>query len=307
MVGLRRRKILGHTLTNISNVAVVKGFHGSGQEASDREAFFNEMEGRWPALRAWLLMGKLGSSIERHEVARFLAYQKLRTREERIRAEFHATALKYLSERPITAEAMQIFLVRQWGLKDPSSTEVQGACDFLESFRSLFEEESQNLKIDSISMPGLAEAYINIIDRYSWRVERMPSLSLFTSDSPVVYWRPRTPQDHFEGIGFENTREIWFPIDPQHLLVLTKISGKSGIWSVSKQRLQLINLEIAARSFESVIASPACGVELDSQFFRGNKPALRFNVGPRFEVATDGTERPIGEILHTWVPAYDDF
>lgn len=306
MVGLRRRQGTRHSLTNIGNVALVKGFHGSGQEASDREAFFNEMEGRWPSLRAWLLIGKLSSSTERREVARFLAYQRLRTREERTRAEFHETALKFLSERPITAEAMQIFLVEQWGLKDPSPAEVQGACDYLEIFRYSLEEEGQNLKIDSISMPGHADTYINIIDSYSWRVERMPSLSLFTSDSPVVYWRPRTPQDHIEGIGLDNAREIWFPIDPQHLLVLTKTSGKSGIWSVSKQRLQLINLEIAARSFEAVIASTACGAELDSLFFRANKPALRFNIGPRIGVAADGTEHPMGEILHTWVPAYDD-
>lgn len=305
-VGLRRREGTMHSLTNIKNVALEKGFHGSGQEASDREAFFNEMEDRWPSLRAWLLIGKLSSSAERREVARFLAYQRLRTREERSRSEFNETALKFLPERPITTKAMQTFLVEKWGLQDPSPAEVQGACDYLEIFRYSLEDEGQNLKIDSISMPGHADTFIKIMESHSWRIERMPSPSLFTSDSPVVYWRPRTSQDHIEGIGLHNARELWFPIDPQHLLVLTKTSGKSGIWSVSKKRLQLINLEIAARSFEAVIASTACGAELDSLFFRANKPALRFNIGPGVGVTADGTEHPMGEILHAWVPAYDD-
>lgn len=305
-VGLRRRRSIQSTLTNISNVALEKGFHGSGQEASDKEAFFNQLEKRWPTLRAWLLIGKHTAPTERHDVARFLAFQLLRTRERRTRDEFHQTALKHLTERPISAEAMKTFLVEQWGLQDPSLTEIKGACDYLEVFRHSLEEGGENLKIDSISIPGHAHAFIKIIESYYWRIEKMPSPTLFTSDSPVVYWRPRTAQDHIEGIGLDNAREVWFPLDPQHLLVLTKSSGKSGVWSVSKKRLQLINLEIAARSFEAVIASAACSTALNSLSLRANKPALRFNIGPGVEVAADGTEYPLGEILHTWVPAYDD-
>ena len=306
LVGLRRRQNIEHTLTNISNVALEKGFHGSGQEASDREAFFNEMENRWPTLKAWLLIGNHSAPTQRHDVARFLAFQRLRTREQRARTEFYETALKHLTERPITADAMKTFLVKQWGLQDPSPAEVQGACDYLEFFRYSLEEEGEKLKIDSISIPGHAEAFIKLIESYNWRIERMPSPTLFTSDSPVIYWRPRTPQDHIEGIGLDNAQEVWFPLDPQHLLVLTKSSGKSGIWSASKKRLELINLEIAARSFEAVIASVACSTALNSLSLRPNKPALRFNIGPGVGVAADGTEYPLEEILHTWVPAYDE-
>lgn len=306
MVVLRRRQHFEQTLTNISNVALEKGFHGSGQEASDREAFYGEMEDRWTSLRSWLINGKLTGSTERREVAKFLAFQKLRTREQRARDEFHATALKHLTERPIRIDAMRKFLVEQWGLQEPSPAEVQGATDYLEFFRYSLEVEGEELKIDSISIPGHVETFTNIIESYDWRIERMPSPTLFTSDTPVVYWRPRTPRDHIEGIGLSNALEVWFALDPQHLLVLTKNSGKRGIWSVSKNRLQLVNLEIAARSFEAVIATEPCSSALNSLSLTPNKPALRFNIAPGVGVSADGTEHPMGEILHTWVPAYDD-
>ena len=305
LIAFRRRDNSTHVLTSTLNVAVEKGFHGVGQEAIEREKFFGKLETQWPRLRQSLVDGKPLDSEARNTIARFLAYQRARNREERSRAEFHKSVTRFLGNRTLDNSSIREFLVEHWGTSNPTPGEIAGARTYAEIFRH--KDFSDDFSLDVVKMTDTMDIMSDLLKAFTWRVERMPKAELLTSDAPVVYWRKRSPKDKFEGIGPTGAEEIWFPLDPLHLLVLAKTPGKLGLWKMSTKRLTFVNREIASRCYEAIIGSPSSSGLIDSFTLSPKKPALRFNIAPGYERDSSGNDVLMsGEILHTWVPAYDD-
>jgi hypothetical protein len=53
-----------------------------------------------------------------------------------------------------------------------------------------------------------------------WRVETTDAPILWTSDRPVMPWRPPSTPDRFEGIGYGDADEVRMPLSPTPMLVL---------------------------------------------------------------------------------------
>jgi hypothetical protein len=56
--------------------------------------------------------------------------------------------------------------------------------------------------------------FVMKIDVVEWGSRR-----LLTSDHPIVYYK-RNPHP-LMGYGLENCDQVWFPVDPKHLIVLS--------------------------------------------------------------------------------------
>lgn len=301
----RRRGWDTHKVSGIGNVALETGFHGSGDEATARESFFSAMEGEWPDLRRSLIDSRAQISPSRTRVAQFIAYLKLRTREERARAQFHETATAAIDVRPVTTEAMADFLRRRWGVDDPSEAEARCARDLVNHYIYLSDRAPASPPLDPATISQFVDALTDRILGLDWRIEHSSSAPLLTSDTPVVLWRPRSDRDSFMGYGWDDAREIWLPLDPQHLLVLAPKSGKRGLWSVGNRRIHSVNGEIASRCFEFVIGHPCDSLYLDSLPLKQRRPALRFNIRKAYRADAAGEPQRTEEILHAWVPPHD--
>lgn len=293
-------------MTSTKNAGLEGGLYGKGQVAVDREQRFSALEGVWPELHDELLATGARTKEIRERVAGFLSMQRLRTREQRAQEDFLDRVAAVIDGPSANASAMRKFLTEHWGNSDPSSNEVQAACDFYNATTNMFGDGASYEKVMSFDDQAHRDAVeAALLDRH-WFVRHAAKPVLITSDVPVVLWSPRSERDHYRGLGLQTASEIWFPLDPQNLLVMSKDAGRRGTFEVPTRKLDLVSREIASRSFEEVYASPGQKEQLAGLRLAASKPAMRFNTGPMFETRPDGEEIYKGEILQTWIQSYDD-
>lgn len=306
LVAVRRRRGDSPFITGLKNAGLDNGLYGKGREASEREGAFSEAEGQWPELRAEIIATACRSLDTRQRVAEHITTQRLRTRQQRAQEDFIHTVAARHDSLFVEAPEMREFLVERWGIADPSPGEVQGACDFYNGAVNMnrrSKEFDTVMSLDVIRHTGEVEEAL--LQRH-WQVRRCSEPLLITSDTPVVLVRPRSERDHVCGIGIMDAQEVWFPVDPRHLLVMSRTSGSRGLADVPSRSIVRANQEIAARCFEAVFTDPGRQEGLVSLRMSESKPAMRFNTGPLYERSWDGQDLLKGEVVHTWVPPHDE-
>lgn len=303
-VAVRRRNSLKVYTPNVINVAVEAGVYGRGEVGQTREEMFGSLEKMWSNLREALTNqgGRVDAEI-RSQVSLFAAIQLIRTRERLAQAEFLSSFAAFSSRRPVAKDDIRAFLAERWLRFPPSDSEVEGAWTI--AYVALREGEPPS-KDDVIAMLlGIAikEIAPRLI-KFHWTVEHCRKPLLFTSDRPVMYWRPRSPRDSYEGIGLENAEEIRMPLTPNDLLVIRPIGVDGTIEHVQPRRFERVNTAIASQCHEFVVAAPSRVRELTTLPIAAHRPVLRFNIGPGTRRLPDGREEPMGDIVHMWVPTH---
>jgi hypothetical protein len=271
-----------------------------------REKMFGSLEETWPKLREALInLGGNVSSDIRSQVSLFVGIQLNRTREQIGQLEFISSFASYSTHRPVTKDDIRSFLADRWLKFSPSDSEVDGAWTFAAYVLSKGEPPSK----DDIMAMLLDIAITHLAPRlssYHWRVEHCRKPILFTSDRPVMTWRPRSPRDEYEGIGIENADEIRIPLTPQDLLVICPIGVDRGIERVQPRRFQRVNNAIASQCHEFIVGVPTRVRDLELVRFAAHRPVLRFNLGPGVRELPDGSQEPMGDIMHMWSPTRAD-
>jgi hypothetical protein len=301
-VAVRRRGSASAHVTSVDNVAVVNGLNGVGLDALHREDLYGALESRWRELRHELTCGRLRGS-DRQAVALFMAFQRHRTSEGRMRVDFALRAAASTGERPIKEPAMRRFLQEIWGVASPSKAEVQAACDYANY--TLAGPDNVWHEAEAHSLAGAVTRIAPRLEALSWRVEVCRKPMLLTSDAPVTCWRPRSDRDLYDGLGIANAQEVWFPLSPRHLLVLSPGNGDLDPFDVEPRRFQFVNAEIASRSYESVVGTVHRARRIEQLDLGDVRPAMRFNLAPGYQKVPGREDRYIGDILHMWVPAHD--
>jgi hypothetical protein len=305
-LAVRRRRSKAPFITGVNNIALENGLYGKGAEAVRRESSFSASEGQWPGLRAEIITTACRARELRERVAAHLTTQRLRTRQQLVQEGFLDSVAAYIETQYVSSATMLSFLKERWGVPSPTEQEIQGACDF---FNGAVNMNGGTANFDKPASMDNAEHTERIKEGLllrHWQVRRAHSPVLITSDAPVVLWSPRTENDHFRGLGLMDADEIWFPIDPRHLLVMSRTSGGRGFADVPARSLEKANVEIAARSFEAVFTSPAQEAQLMKLRMAHNMPAMRFNTAPLYEKAWDGSDLYKGEMIHTWIQPHDE-
>jgi hypothetical protein len=303
-VVVRRRNTLKVYTPNVINVAVEAGMYGRGALGQIREEMFGSLEQVWSNLREALTNqgGRVDVEI-RNQVSLFAALQLIRTRERLAQAEFLSSFAAFSARRPVAKDDIRTFLTERWLRFPPSDSEVEGAWTI--AYVALREGEPSG-KDEMIAM--LVDIAVNEIAprliKFHWTVERCRKPLLFTSDRPVMSWRPRSSRDKYEGIGLENAREIRMPLTPNYLLVIRPIGVDGGIEQVQPRRFERVNDAVASQCHEFVVAAPSRIGELRTLKIATHRPVLRFNMGPGTRVLPDGREESMGDIVHMWTPAH---
>lgn len=305
-VAVRRRSAMRPYRANVTNVAVEAGLYGNGTVGRSREEMFGLLEASWFELRdALTTLGGNISTEMRSRVSLFAGIQLNRTRERLAQVEFLSSFAAFSSRRPVAKEDIRAFLTERWLKFPPSDSEVDGAWTMAAFAQSKGDPPSK----DDIMAMLLNIAVSEIAPRlasYHWTVEYCRKPLLFTSDRPVMAWRPRSPRDNYEGVGIQNADEIRMPLTPHHLLVIRPTGIDGGIMRVQPRRFERINTAIGSSCYEFVVAAPNRIDKLELLTLAPHRPVLRFNVAPGIQELPDGRQEPMGDIMHMWLPTHDD-
>jgi Protein of unknown function (DUF4238) len=205
----------------------------------------------------------------------------------------------FTAERPPTRETIRSF-IRERHKHDPAQAEVEAAWN-IAAYLLMQDDPPTFDDIFSISLGIGVNQTAPLLQGLHWRVDRTNEPILWTSDRPVMAWRPPSPRDSFEGVGYANCDEIRFPLSPTAMLVMSRTASISPR-HVKPSIFHDYNDDIAAQCFEYVICHAGRAGRLGRIPMAPSRPAVQFNTGPGFRVDPDGSQSPMGDVLHTWSP-----
>jgi hypothetical protein len=303
-VAVRRRGSSGVFTPNIINISVEAGLYGRGPAGSARENMFGQIEHEWPGLREALSSdGGLIPSPTRQAVSVFAALQLVRTREHVAQTQFLTNLARFSSERPVQREDVRAYLEEHHLRFAPTDSEVEGAWTIASATLNHSAPPSAG-QVLSMSLDIAIRKLGPRLAQHRWSVEHCAKPILFTSDRPVMCWRPRSGRDAYEGIGIETADEIRLPLSPQDLLVMRPTGIDEGVRRVQAPRFERVNAAVASQCHEFVVGRRGRADHLKAIQLAEHRPSLRFNFGPGFRHLPDGREQSIGDIVHMWVPTH---
>ena len=298
-VAVRRRDQATTFVTDPVNVGVEARLYGAGIEALWREKNFSLVEEEWPRVRADLLRRGHVHGRDRDLACMFMALQIARTREHIAQATVAAELAEFTEDRPPSRETVRRFIIERHG-HTPNDVEVEAAWT-LASFEVMQGLPPSFDEAFSVSMDIATTKLAPLLDGLHWRVEIADTPILWASDRPVMPWRPPSPKDSFEGVGYANSDEIRMPLTPVAMLVLQRRVSPSPV-QVDARRFHHYNKDIALQCYEFIVCSPGRRARLDKVSLARNRPAVRFHTAPGVRVAPDGTRSPMGDVIQKWVP-----
>lgn len=298
-VAVRRRDRATTYPATPVNVGVATHLYGTGLDSLWREKNFSLVEEEWPRLRADLLRRGQLHGRDRDMACMFMALQIARTREHIAQTTFASELAAFTEECPPSRETVRMFIREHHG-HEPEDAEVEAAWT-LAAFAIMHESPPSFDQAFSIAMEVATTRLAPVLGERHWRVEIAGQPVLWTSDRPVMPWRPPSPRDRFEGVGYADADEIRMPLSPVAMLVLDRRPSQSPS-RVSTGRFHHYNADIALQCYEFLVCSPGRQGRLNKIPLARNRPAVRFHVAPGAEVAAEGAESPIGDVIQTWIP-----
>lgn len=301
-VAVRRRGAPRPFATSTGNIGSENRLYGQGEVARAREEMFRRLEDDWPRLKDKLVISGGLRGEERDAAALFAALQFVRTPQSLARRNFVASVAEFTSERPVSKDSVRRFLAEEYLGFAPEDAEVECAWILVTHAMDTGDlptsDETFTMAMD-VALKEIAPR----LGQLRWTVETCRKPILFTSDRPVMCWRPKSYRDRFEGLGLDNADEIRMPLDPRSLLILRRsVHGVTPV-RVEPKRFAQVNVDIAAQCFEFVSTRRHRIGDLHSLQMADRLPTLRFNMAPGWRAMPGGRDEPMGDILHMWTPA----
>ncbi|WP_432104129.1 DUF4238 domain-containing protein [Streptomyces sp. bgisy091] len=306
MVRVRRRCPPKTHLANVKNVAAETGFYTitneNGVPSTAIEHELSGLEGQ--GLTALRRIDEMGvpptvGTDDRELLCLYMAVQMVRTPRKRTALRFGRDVTAYADGRQVDQALMTEYLTRKHLGHPPRAAEVQGAWDYYHGTRAM-NGGNDSTRNEAVTVPlSTVEACIPQYRARHWRLEISRKPAFLTSDAPLVLWRPETPSDAYQGFGLEGAQEIRFPVSPTAQLVLIPGQGTSAE-EVKLSRVISCNQDLTDSCEQVVVGHPDRHAALDRVELSKRGPALRFNTAPGIRKNPDGTEEPMGDILHMY-------
>jgi hypothetical protein len=287
-------------LTAPVRVGVENRLYGNGVGAVWREKSFGLLEDQWPRLRTELIQSGHLHGNDRQLACMFLALQIARTREHVAQATFPAELADFTHEIPPSRDTVLAF-IRERHRHEPADAEVEAAWTLDAVAIKEGEPPPSFDEMFPMSMDVATTKLAPLLDQRHWRVEATDQPVLWKCDRPVMPWRPPSPRDAFEGVGYGDSEEVRVLLSSVAMLVLSKKASRSPV-RIATSRFHDFNADIALQRFEFIDCAPGRRARLEHVSLTANRPAVRFNLAPGVEVTRGGTEIPIGDVIHTWIP-----
>lgn len=302
-----RRRDGGQFEANPTKVAVVNGFYDfradDGEVSKEVERFLAQaVEG--PAASAFESIDVTGrppvlGSDERQAIAAFIAFQMVRTPERRAEMMLAESVAEFLAGRQLTDELMAEYLETvHLGFK-PSKREARAAAMWIGY--QLYQLDPGTTEMTMEIMYNTATTLTPLLQAMHWSVAVDRKERVITADQPVLIWKRPSTRDAYMGVGIQTADEIRLPLDPGKQLVLRHRPRPEAV-RMSSDDVTACNSDIAARCHAFVVASPRQRAIMAALPLRERGPAIRFDVGFRYERDEHGRLiRTDDEILHTWL------
>ena len=201
----------------------------------------------------------------------FMALQFARTREHISKSMFVPELAEFTADRPPSRDVVCKFIQERYH-HTPDDAEVEAAWDFA-TLQMMHESVPSFDQAFSLSMQIATTTMAPLFDGLHWRVEITDAPVLWTSDRPVMPWRPPSPRDEFEGLGYANSDEIRMPLGSTAMLILRRHVSQSPA-RVTPHRFHEYNTDIARQCYEFVVCNPSRRARLDRTTY-GPEPASR--------------------------------
>ncbi|WP_371476352.1 DUF4238 domain-containing protein [Kitasatospora sp. NBC_00315] len=307
MVRVKRRCPPKAHLANVKNIAAETGFYTitdeNGAPSTVIEDELSRLEGQGiDVLRRIDETGMppvIGTD-DRELLCLYLAVQMARTPRKRTGPLFGRNVTAYASGREIDLALITEYLTRKHLGHPPRPAEAQGAWDYYHGMRAMNagnDPTHDEAVVDTLSS---VEVCVPHFRARHWRLETSRKPIFLTSDAPLVLWRPETPSDAYRGFGLEGAHEIRFPVSPTAQLVLVPGRPGASTEEVKLNRVISCNQDLADSCEQVVVGHPDRHAALDRVQLSKRGPTLRFNTAPGIQKNPDGTEAPMGDILHMY-------
>lgn len=246
--------------TSIKNAAVESHFYTvtdqTGAPSFVVEERLSEIEGDAAAVFAKIDQGRFPPRWKnRASLSLFLALLITRTREFRHQMEEMADFTQKVQLQGLSDDQIRERLSGRGTA--PTDEEVEQAAAMLrntESYRVLPSTTESIRTMLRLSVEQLAP----IIRRMKWHLFVSPDPVFLTSDHPIGYFRTPTRDSHLRGTGLRTADEVYFPLDPSMVLVLShKRTRTPKRTFASPEAIEQINRTIALSSYDTVFHHPA--------------------------------------------------
>lgn len=188
----------------------------------------------------------------------YLALQITRSREFRDgverRSDMLLRARWFLNLRDMSNDQVHTFLREHLGIEptDEDVAEMVDVRDRISDFRLIPHQDT------SISlMFATAMEMVPYLSQRSWSLMAFKKRVFLTSDRPVVLWRKRDMQNPVPGVGVANADDVYFPLDPTKVLVLTlNPTGLQPIIPVLPHIAKMVNRLVANNCYDWIFHDP---------------------------------------------------
>ena len=212
-------------LTHARNISAVGKFNTviaiTGEESLVVEELFGEFEAKTaPILREIVDTGAIPTDIRRHWLASFMALLHMRTPEQRAMMQIQEEMFGKMNMYSHTDASIREMLTDMHG-REPTTEEFAQTKNAIERIDEFSIELTSNEHFRTgirVAIDDLAPVMLGM----HWRVIESKMRTFFVSDHPILLARRVTSENTGRGIGFGTADYIYFPIDPYHMLFLTK-------------------------------------------------------------------------------------
>jgi hypothetical protein len=270
------------TVQKTDNVMVEHNFYTfqstAGEISYQLEKLLSGIEGAGGAAIKRIVAGFFAPSpADRDALATLMAFQLVRSRKVRKQQEMSADAYQKVLLRGLGEDEVRTRLGARG--RPATDEEVKAVMDSLADLDTMeiVPPPEEHLKTMLHLAPQLFPHLVNMrIHVVEWK-ER----SLLTSDHPIVYFkRNRHP---LMGFGLENCDEVWFPVDPRHLLLLTHarpFDPPERVLPGTPEFAREVNHLVAWHAYEWIVTHPDHDPVAEI-------PDFKFEAPPLVEVMSD--------------------
>lgn len=244
-----------------TKVAVETGFYSveteEGEEMPYVERLMSEIEGAAAKAiaRTCSNLMLLLTPDQKIAISMFLGLQHTRGRRMRRRLEAQADMVtKILLADRVTPEAATSYLRSQGGA-DPTDEEIAGVIAISSELDKFDVATHPNEHMRTMLEVGVEQIGL-ILSQMSWALGRFDAPVLMTGDHPVSLYVCPKNRNPLVGVGIATADEIWCPLDPRHVLMMTKDPIGDRLMHVDSGFAAAINQNTLAYSYEEVYFTP---------------------------------------------------
>ena len=222
---------------------------------------------------------------DKHEIATLIAFQKVRGKRRRREIETQADFYMKLQYSGLDSDAIKRLLEDRFGYASP-----EHIAEMEEFVANLDEYEFVTDPNDHVGMMGmLAEQVFRRLMRRHWYLGVFDEPVLITCDEPVTLYK--TDPSPIRGYGLLDADEVWFPLNPTMLLMLTlEPQPVPAQFRAPVSTARTVNAYAAHNAYQNLFLHPA-QPDIDAELLTDTP--LFHVTAPEHVVLPDGANKPL--------------